>query len=262
MNAYYSTRGTVSACYLYFKITKVGYSAGRSIKKGFTLIELLVVISIIALLLSVLVPSLKKAREQAVLTKCRAYLRQYGLGVTMYAHDNDGKVVPSGIDAYPWPGWWDFLMPYIGEGREKKMALVCPKFKTEDNLDIQKGTEEIYIGYLFNANFYHNERYKLESIYHPEITPFAWDDYQLQRNPYGGYPGGGSWYHFRLTHAQRVNLGTCSGGVVTLGLPRGKEVHYGDVSIRVMWENPQKVIRSQDYPSDTCNWTGSRKIAQ
>ena len=59
-------------------------------KTGFTLIELLVVISIIALLLSILVPALRRAREQAKSVVCLSNLRQQGLTMALYIEDNDG----------------------------------------------------------------------------------------------------------------------------------------------------------------------------
>ena len=68
-------------------------------RRGFTLVELLVVVAIIALLISILLPAMKQAREAAQLVVCRSNLRQIGVAMFVYAAENHNHIpAPLGTD--------------------------------------------------------------------------------------------------------------------------------------------------------------------
>lgn len=85
-------------------------------EKAFTLIELLVVIAIIALLISVIVPALKKAKDAAKITMCKSNLRQLTMGMRLYAEDNDGKApsMTAGTSYFAGDYWFYDIAPYLG----------------------------------------------------------------------------------------------------------------------------------------------------
>ena len=86
--------------------------------RAFTLIELLVVISIIALLMAILMPSLQKVRKQAKHVLCRSNLRQWGLVWAMYSEDTGGKFPPYLADT-----WMQHLLEYYSN---TNALLYCP----------------------------------------------------------------------------------------------------------------------------------------
>lgn len=98
--------------------------------KGFTLIELLVVISIIAMLMSILMPALGKAKEQAQSVTCRANLRQWGLIFFMYFEDFDGKVPPgrggSVFGGDPMKSAWGVWMRATEHYYNDPSLMFCP----------------------------------------------------------------------------------------------------------------------------------------
>lgn len=108
---------------------RLGYTRHRKPTSGFTLIELLVVISIIALLLSILLPSMRAAREQAKQMVCSSQMRQVGLAQLLYINDFD-KYTPMFQQFLRPEGWrYRWWFQHIFNYSETLDLTRCPSVK-------------------------------------------------------------------------------------------------------------------------------------
>ena len=112
---------------------------GNKSKSGFTLIELLVVISIVALLLAILLPSLTKIRALGMRVVCKDNLRQIAIAWHIYLSDHEGKfyqdinadLIYGGYDGIDYSGSPRPLNPYlelpeISESEVEARRFKCP----------------------------------------------------------------------------------------------------------------------------------------
>jgi len=98
-------------------------------RKGFTLIELLVVVAIIAVLVAILLPALQAAREQAQTTICGSRLKQLGMSVQLYTHENNEIYPPFFMTSSSLPSWQSCVARMVGMVNEAQIREMfhCPK---------------------------------------------------------------------------------------------------------------------------------------
>jgi prepilin-type N-terminal cleavage/methylation domain-containing protein/prepilin-type processing-associated H-X9-DG protein len=140
-----------------FQSSRLGRPRAGARRQAFTLIELLVVISIIALLVSILLPALGSARDQASKVSCASNQRQVALSATAYTADNN-EWYPV-FNTHSWlPGASCYLWEvsatsrrsfesYLGTGE----LLYCPSVTSwrtwSTYRDIWPGTGDLFVGY-------------------------------------------------------------------------------------------------------------------
>lgn len=167
-------------------------------QNNFTLIELLVVIAIIAILASMLLPALNKARDRAKANGCLSALKQTGSAALQYQGDFQDYCLPTRADI-PDPAttstgstmlnsadgsykveWFDLLMPYVPSTKELvysdgahykgSAVMVCPL--SNAYFDIGPSAPDLYGSYGYNHRF---SGYKIVRFKHPSQSGMILD---------------------------------------------------------------------------------------
>ncbi|MCF7849547.1 MAG: prepilin-type N-terminal cleavage/methylation domain-containing protein [Kiritimatiellales bacterium] len=124
----------------------------------FTLIELLVVVAILAILASILLPSLYNARQRALAIRCVSNLRGIGLAWSLYADDHAGRLSPAWVGTGVW--WRDYywgarLDTYMGipdgTGHHQAQYVGTIAFCPADRGDPHHSRTYSGLSYLMNA---------------------------------------------------------------------------------------------------------------
>jgi prepilin-type N-terminal cleavage/methylation domain-containing protein/prepilin-type processing-associated H-X9-DG protein len=127
-------------------------------RRAFTLVELLIVIAIIALLVSILLPTLSRARRLAKRTVCASNLRSVNLAVMLYtdAHRDAYPAAEDPVSRSPFywlwmgRGWRGFIEPYLGEdvSPDNPSVLLCPSDPAREEFQATS--------YAYSMSFYHS----------------------------------------------------------------------------------------------------------
>jgi prepilin-type processing-associated H-X9-DG protein/prepilin-type N-terminal cleavage/methylation domain-containing protein len=144
-------------------------------QRAFTLIELLVIVAIIGILMAIGVPSLDKARRNALQMNCASNLRQIGMAVKMYLMDHPNGFTPA-VDADKYGVIASYYAPYLNEALS---VFRCPAQKNDlpsipmygAGLYISgQNNSNAWVSYEFNKFFIYGTNSYLRTLTPRDIT--------------------------------------------------------------------------------------------
>lgn len=171
----------------------------RANRRAFTLVELLVVIGIIALLISILLPALSKARETGTSIKCLSNLRQLGVAFQMYANEKKNWIPYPTTTLGEQVLWFNAVDPYLSNlqrtnrtgvaaNREYTLFKQCVVYESFDGSVItgtaQSDTKGFAKTYKMNTHLRHNNpvaQARLNEVKDPTATIMFGDGNSLDQ---------------------------------------------------------------------------------
>ena len=231
--------------------------------RAFTLIELLVVIAIIAVLMAILMPSLRAAKDHARRIHCVSNVKYLALGWFMYQDDNDGELVPGHTN----PGNWvlrpssgatvedkkqairdGLLYPYVGKEVDvyacpSDMREKDPRNYTFRSYSIAGGANgESWSGYSQAKKYTDLKKPGQRYIFVEEIDPRGFNVGSWQMNP-----GPKTWVDpVAMWHNQQSTLGYADGHAE---MHRWRDDHFIEWNLKAMYNDPSFSF-SLSPPSD------------